>query len=95
MNKYEIMVLVNAQKTQEEKDGIFKQATDAITKNGGKVINNQVWLDKHKPVFSVKKYREVTYYLIKFECVANIIDKIKQMVRLNEDILRFLIIKAE
>ena len=95
MKKYELMVIVNAQKTQEEKDGIFKQAVDAIAKNGGKITNNQVWLDKHKLAFSLKKYRDATYYLIKFECLASVIDKIKQIVRMNEDILRFLISKAE
>ncbi len=95
MNKYELMVIVNAHLGQTEKENVFKQATDVVTKNGGKVVNNQLWLEKHKPPFMIKKCREVSYYLIKFESIASAIEKIQQAVRLNEEVLRFLIVRAE
>ncbi len=95
MNKYELMSLVKAQLTAEEKETIFKQATEAVTKNGGKIINSQVWLEKHRLAFSIKKCKEATYHLIKFEAAGNAIEKIKQIVRLNEEILRFFIVKAQ
>ena len=95
MNKYELMLLVKAQSPQEEKDALHKQASEAIAKSGGKIINSLAWLEKHRMAFSIKKCREATYYLIKFECAANAVDKIKQIVRLNEGILRYLITKTE
>ena len=93
MNKYELMILVKAQSPQEERETIYKQAADAVVKSGGKVINSQMWLEKNKLAFSIKKCWEATYYLIKFEAAGNAIEKIRQTARLNEGILRFLITK--
>ena len=93
MNKYELMVIVDAQKSQPEKEDLYKQTTDAVTKVGGKVINAQVWLDKHKLAFSIKKKNEGTYYLVNFESETSFLAKIKELLRLNEEVLRYLIIK--
>ncbi len=95
MNKYELVVLVKSQITNDEKEGIFKVATEAVTKSGGKVINAQVWLEKQKLAFDIKKCWEATYYLVKFESLTKAIEKIRQTVRLNEDVLRFAIIKVD
>lgn len=93
MTKYEIMVIVKSQMTQEEKETVCKQVSDAIVKNGGKVVSSQMWLDKHRFAFNIKKASEGTYYLIKFEAPGASVEKIRQASRLNEDILRFAITK--
>ncbi len=95
MNKYELVVLVKSQSSQEEREAIFKQATDMVSKCGGKITNSQVWLEKQRLTFTIKKVKEATFYLIKFESPANTIDKMKQLIRLNEDVLRFVFIKVE
>ena len=95
MNKYEIMVIVNAQLSQEEKEAATKHVADVIVKNGGKVINNQLWLDKHRFVFTIKKCSEGTYYLIKFDCPSSAIEKIRQAVRLHEEVIRFAITRLQ
>ena len=95
MNKYELVVIINAQMPQDQKETIFKQTTDTITKGGGKVVNNQVWFDRQKLTYSIKKCLEGTYYLIKFEALGAAIEKIKLNLRLNEEILRFGIYKTE
>ena len=92
MNKYELMVIVDAQKPQPEKEEIYKQTTDAITKAGGKVINAQVWLEKHRFAFNIKKKNEGTYYLVNFEGDSQATHNIRATLRLNEKILRYLII---
>ncbi|OGX27231.1 MAG: 30S ribosomal protein S6 [Omnitrophica WOR_2 bacterium RIFCSPHIGHO2_01_FULL_48_9] len=94
MNKYELMVVVNAMISQEEKDAIFKEATEIVTKNEGKVINGQVWLDKHKLTFPLQKSTHGTYYLMNFEGAALTIDKIRQTLKLNERVLRFLLLRS-
>lgn len=94
MNKYELVVIIDAQKTQPEKDDVSKQIADAVTKAGAKAVNAQVWLEKQKFVFNIKKKSEGTYYLINFEGAAAILSKIKEALRLNENVLRYLIIKT-
>ena len=93
MNKYELMIIVDAQKPQPEKEEIYKQTADVIAKAGGKVISAQVWLDKHRMAFNIKKKNEGTYYLVNFESQTSFLTKIKELLRLNEQILRSIIIK--
>ena len=93
MNKYELVVIIDAQKAQGEKEEIYKQIVDIVNKAGAKVINAQVWLEKQKFFFTIKKKHEGTYYLVNFEGATSFLVKIKELLRLNENILRYLIIK--
>jgi len=93
--KYELVVIVDAKLTNEAKESIRKEVTDVINKRGGKVINSQVWLEKHKLTFPIKKCSEGTYYLINFGGKSEIINKIRPILKLNEKILRFDYIRIE
>ena len=95
MNKYELMIMVKSQSPQDEKEAVFKQTTEAVAKSGGKIVNSQVWLDKQKLTYTIHKCKEATFYLIKFESAANVIEKVKQIIRLNEDIMRYAFIRME
>lgn len=91
MNKYELVVIIDAQKAPPEKEEIYKQLTDAVLKGGGKVNAAQVWLERQKFSFNIKKKSEGTYYLVNFESAASSLAKIKEFLRLNENILRYLL----
>ena len=67
LSKYELVLIVDAKSTSDSKEAIRKEAADLINKHGGKVINSQVWLEKHKMTFQIKKCDEGTYFLINFE----------------------------
>ena len=95
MRKYELVVIVDAQPTKEEKDAIMKKVTDAIAKVGGKVINNQVWLAKQKFAFKIKRRIEGTYYLVNVEADPSAVIKIRQVLDLIEEVLRFEMIKID
>jgi ribosomal protein S6 len=53
--KYELMFIVDAKLTSDQKNDLCKEATDTIVKDGGRVLNNQVWMEKHKLTFPIKK----------------------------------------
>ncbi len=55
VTKYELVVIVDAKLTNETKEVVRKEVADTINKHGGKVINSQVWLEKHKLTFLIKK----------------------------------------
>ena len=93
MNKYELVVIVDAQKPVGEKEEIYKQITECVVKGGAKVINAQVWLERQRLVFTIKKKTEGTYYLVNFESAGSALAKMKELLRLNENILRYLIIR--
>ncbi len=95
LRKYELMLIVNAKLTQEEKDGIVKQVIEVANKVGAKIINNQIWQERVKLAFKIKKCNEGTYYLINFESNSLAIAELKQLLKLNEKVLRFLLLKQE
>lgn len=88
-NKYEMVVIVDAALNNDEKESIKSSVADAIAKAGGKVISSDVWLEKQKFTFEIKKCNEGTYYLIKFEGEGSVPEKVKSVLKLNEKILRF------
>lgn len=95
MDKYELVVVVDAAISQEEKETTLKEAGEAIGKCDGQVINSQVWLEKQKMAFHMKKCSEGTFYTINFESPRSAFSKLSEILRLNEKILRSLIIRAE
>lgn len=91
MAKYEVMIITKPDLKEDEKEALFKQFQEAVVKNGGQVINAQVWLPKSHLAFSIKKQKEGLYYLIQFNAAAEAILKLRQAYKLNESALRFII----
>lgn len=95
LRKYELMIIVDAKLANEERETLRREAAEIVTKAGGKVLNSQVWLEKQKFSFSIKKCAEGTYYLINFEGEGAAIGLIRSNLKLNERILRFAVTKVD
>ena len=95
MNKYEMVLIVDAHLNSTERDEIVKQAVDVVNKSEGKIINSNLWMEKHRMSFPIKKVWDGAYYLVNFEAQSPAIAKIRQLFRINEKILRYLIIRQE
>jgi small subunit ribosomal protein S6 len=95
MNKYELVYIVDAHAAQGTKDEIAKQVADSVAKADIKLVNSQMWLDRHKMSFPIQKIIEGTYYLLSLEAKSSSVAKLQSNLRLNEQILRFLTVKAE
>ena len=59
------------------------------------MINSQVWLEKQKFTFDIKKKKEGTYYLFNLEMSGGHVVKLRKALKLKENILRFEIIKLD
>lgn len=95
MNKYELVYIVDAHATQAVKDEIAKQVADSVAKSEGKITNAQMWLERHKMSFPINKVSEATYYLLNVESKPAGINKLNSILRINEQILRFLTVRQE
>lgn len=91
MNKYEAMVLVKPSLSEGERNSLFGVVNDTITKYGGKILQANVWLEKKRLTFRIKKSDEATYYLVSFNVEPKQIKEIREAYRINENILRVLI----
>jgi len=95
MNKYEAMVIVKPDLSDEDKKALFKQIDDVIAKNGGQISQSGVWAERRKLYFSIKKFMEGIYYLVAFDAPANTIQEVRSALRINEGILRFLFTRMD
>ena len=95
MNKYELVYIIDAHAPQVTKDDVAKQVADALAKTEIKLVNSQLWLDRHKMSFPIQKIGEGTYYLLSLEAKSSSVAKLQSILRINEQILRFMTVRAE
>ena len=95
MNKYELVYIIDAHAPQSTKDEIAKQVADSLAKIEIKIVNSQMWLDRHKMSFPIQKIMEGTYYLLNLEAKSSNVAKLQGILRINEQILRFMTIKVD
>ena len=94
MNKYETMMIIKPDLADADKKTLFGQISEAITNNNGNVSAANIWSEKRKLYFPINKHREGVYYLLNFTAPAEAIEKIRHTYKLNENILRVLIIRV-
>ncbi len=95
MNKYEFVYIVDAHATQATKDEITKQVNDALAKSECKAVSSQVWFERQKMAFAINKVWEGTYYMLNIEASSAAINKFQALLRINEQVLRFLAIRTQ
>ncbi len=95
MNKYEAMLIVKPDLSDEDKKALFKQVDEAVTKNGGQISQSGVWSERRKLYFPIKKFQEGVYYLLAFSAPAQAIKELRNIYKLNENILRALFTRMD
>ncbi len=91
MNKYEAMFIVKPDLSEEEIKALYVQIKDTVSKSGGSVVSADVWSERRKLTFNIKKQQEGIYYLVKFTAPSETVAKLKYAYGLNESVLRVLI----
>lgn len=94
MKHYETMFIVKPTLVEEEIKQKIDFYKDAITKNGG---NIQTCLDMgmRNLAYEIKKHKRGYYFVIYFTAEPKSILELERLYRINEDILRFIVIKYE
>jgi len=95
MNKYEAMLIVKPDLSDEDKKILFKQIDEAVTKNEGQISQSAVWAERRKLYFPINKFQEGVYYLVAFSAPAQAIKEIRNIYKLNENILRVLFTRMD
>ncbi|MDD5747338.1 MAG: 30S ribosomal protein S6 [Candidatus Omnitrophica bacterium] len=92
MNNYEGVFITRATLDKEAQDKLVEDIKGVITKNKGEIVQLQSW-GKKKLTFLIKKQPEGVYYFTDFQLPPLALKKAETTYRLNDDILRFLIIR--
>jgi small subunit ribosomal protein S6 len=91
---YETMFIVKPTLTEEEIKAQIEQVKSNIEKNGGEIVSTDD-IGTKQLSYEIQKNKRGYYYVIYFKAPSNAILEIERTYRINENILRFIVIKYE
>ena len=94
MNKYELVVVVNAVIEDDARAAVIEKAKDLITRFGGIISGVDEW-GKKRLAYEIQKMNDGFYYFIKFEAETTAIAEIESQMRIMDNVLRYLCVKVE
>ena len=94
MNKYELSLVVNAKIEDDARAAVVEKAKEYITRFGGTITNVDEW-GKKRLAYEIQKMREGFYYFIQFDAEAGVPAQIEENVRIMDNVLRFLCVRAD
>ena len=89
MNKYELVVVVNAVIEDDARAAVIEKAKDLITRFGGTISGVDEW-GKKRLAYEIQKMNDGFYYFIKFEAETTAIAEIESQMRIMDNVLRYL-----
>jgi len=100
--EYESMMIVRNDLSEDELNATFEKVTKRIEKLEGKVIEAKIWAKERPLTFELrsrgaekKKFNKGCYWLVNFELSTEKLSDLKETIRLEENILRKIILRKE
>ena len=94
MRNYEGVFIFSSDLSGEASKGALAQVQDLISKSGGRVDGLQDW-GKRRLAYKIGKKHEGHYVLLNFQMDSNQTKKLEQSLRLNENVVRFLLVNKD
>jgi len=88
------MVIFKPNLSDEDLKNEEEKIKNLILESGGEFINSNLW-GKRKLAYQIEKQSEGIYYLFYFKIPQNKLTEFKTTLKLNMNILRFMILKME
>lgn len=94
MKHYEILFVTKPTLTEEEDKVRVDFIKEVIEKNGGEIAS-VVEMGKRKLAYKIGKFERGTYFVIYFKAPAQLLAELNRIIRIQEDVIRFLVVKYE
>ncbi len=94
INKYELMVIIKPLLPENVRMGVESKIIETLETADGKVTKTDVWGKRHL-AYRMKKHTEGFYIVYEFETRSVDIANIEKILKLNKDILRYLLINTD
>ena len=90
MNKYELLTILSASLSDEQKDAIVAKYTKLMEKDGGKVetVNKANPWGLRKLAYPINYKNDGYYVLYVFESTADVAKEVVSLMRIDENVLR-------
>ena len=93
MNKYESVIIIDPNCSDEAVKALEEKVTGLINENGKvESVENMV---KKKLAYEIKKNKEATYLLFNFEAKPGSIAELERNYRITDEILKFIVVRKE
>jgi len=94
MHKYELTVVFHPNLGEEEVSAEFEKVKETIARFGGVVEKVDEW-GRRRLAYEINKLNEGIYYIVNFDGEASTPREIENRLRINENVLRYLIVRAD
>ncbi|OAG27644.1 30S ribosomal protein S6 [Thermodesulfatator autotrophicus] len=93
LRKYETLFVIHPDHL-DAKDEIVEKVSQIIQQDGGEVLKQDDW-GLRKLAYPIEKKRQGYYYLMEFAAPAQTPPKLEQNFRIDERIIRFIVVKLD
>jgi small subunit ribosomal protein S6 len=94
LDLYEAMYIADPGLTEHEVETLAERLKTEIVGKGGEIVDLQ-HLGKKRLAYPIRRRRDGFYFLLCFRLARNLLSELKAGYRLNERVLRFLILKKK
>ena len=94
MNKYELVLVVNAKIEDDARAAVVDKAKAYVERFGGTITEVEEW-GKRKLAYEIQHMKEGFYYFVQFEAAAEAPAEIERRVRIMENVLRYLVVRKD
>jgi small subunit ribosomal protein S6 len=91
---YEVTYILRPSLEEAEVDARLIQIADTLKANGGEIVGEIEKLGKRRLAYEINDVREGFYVVMKFKSGAAQAKELERQLRLNEDVLRQLLINT-
>lgn len=93
MNKYESVIILNPELTEENEEKQVNKIEELIKANG--TLENTERLGKKKLAYEIRKQNEGIYYLFEFESDPDFIKELERIYRITDEIMKFIVVRKD
>lgn len=94
MNKYEIMFIVRPDMEEAEIKKTAEEMKKVLTDKGAKALEEKS-MGQRELAYEINKFKTGYYYLYVVEAAAEAVKEFDRVARINESLLRHLVVKVE
>jgi len=94
MNSYELIYIIQPQLDENGINSVNERMTQAIASQNGQVISTEVW-GQRKLAYPIRNHFVGYYVLHNMEMPPSGVTELERILRLNEDVIRFLIFRKD
>ena len=94
MNKYEVMFIVRPDMEEAEIKKAAEEMKKVLTDKKAKIVEEKA-MGQRELAYEINKFKTGYYYLYVVEANADAISEFDRVVRINESLLRHLVVRVE